>query len=343
MEINDLLISNETNQSEPHESGNLAVIGEDTSQSKISLQVLQNIYHEITGKSEDVSKSYEDPFQISLEDLIQLNLRIGQCCEQYNIKAANCSAKIFYLDDTNETFSSFERFQAFNAGTSSAVESILLTYNFMILLPKLEKPQCYSISIRIASRVAVERQFHNGMPFNVPKILRIMGQRTSVVTVKYVDYAVARSLLNTVDQWFQTTSQAHTSKIWLFITRRSHYLPLLARYFVGLVVAFLILISIDNFIIENASLNQYAKFSFCAFIGLFSAYRLAHHLGSSAEDSLDKWSQLSYLSLTAGDKKLIKSAQQNNKSSIATALFKFSFAILISLIAKIIVGLITTM
>jgi hypothetical protein len=241
MEIEKLLISNEKNQPEPQESGNLAVIGEETSsQSKISLQVLQNIYHEITGKSEDVSKSYEDPFQFSLEDLIQLNLRI------------------------------------------------------------------------------------------------------TVVTVKYVDYAVARNLLNTVDQWFQTIPQAHTSKAWLFITRRSHYLPLLARYFVGMIVAFLIFISIDNFITQNATFNQYAKFSFCALIGLFSAYRLAHHLGRSAEDSLDKWSQLSFISLTAGDKKLIDSAKKINSNSIATASFKFVFAILISLLAKIIVGLITT-
>jgi len=328
---------------EPEEqgSGNLAIIGEETSsQSKISLQVLQNIYHEITGKSEDVSKSYEDPFQISQEDLIQLNHRIMQSCEQYNIKAANCSVKIYYLNDTTETFSSFERFQAFNAGNSSAIESILLTYNFMILLPKIDKPQCYSLSVRIASPIAVESQFHSAMPFNLPKVLKIMGKRTAVVNVKYIDYAVARNLITTIDHWFQSVPKAEISKPWAFITRRSHFLPPVARYIVGIAVATLIFLSIENFINESATLTQYAKFSLCSLVGLFAAYRLAHHLGSSAEDSLDKWSPLAYLSLTAGDKKLIAQAERNNKGSIFKATLKFSSAILISLLAKVIVAMI---
>lgn len=322
-------------------SGDLAVIGEGTpNETKISLQLLQSIYHELTGKTEDVSKSYNDPIQILAADFEQLNHRVSQCCEQYNIKAENCSVKIYYVNDTQETFSSFDRFLSFNAGTTSAVESVLVTYNFMIILPKVEKPQSYSLSVRIASRVAIEHQMQEHMPFHMPKILRTMGSRTGVVTVKYIDYVVARNLLNTVDQWFEALPRANTTKLWKYITKRSHILPVAARYFVGAVVALLIFNSIDTVIPQDANLQQFAKFGLCSWVGLFAAYRLAHHLGSAAEDSLDRWSQLSYVSLTTGDKKLIAEATSANRNSVIAASIKFGLAILVSALSKLIVGLI---
>ena len=320
-------------------SGDLAVVGEGTpNESRVSLQVLQNIYHELTGKSEDVSKNYDDPFQTSLSDLEQLDYRIAQCCEQYNIRAANCSVKVFYVNDTQETFSSFERFSGFNAGTTSAVESVLIRYNFLIILPKVDKPQSYTLSVRMASRIAIEKQMRGNMPFRMPKILRTMGNRTAVVSVKYVDYSVARSLLNTVDHWLDGLPKASTPKVWKLVTARSHYLPLFSRYFVGAVVAFLIYGSADTFLPESSSLKDLGVYILWSFVGLFFAYKLADHIGNAAEDSLDNWSALSYLSLTAGDKNLINSAQNTNRVSTLLAVCKFGGALLVSLAAKIIVG-----
>ncbi len=324
-------------------SGDLAVVGEGTpNETRVSIQVLQGIYHELTGKTEDVSKSYSEPFQTSLSDFEQLNYRITQCCEQYNVKAENCSVKVFYVNDTQETFSSFERFAAFNIGTTSAVESVLVTYNLLIILPKADKPQSYTLSVRLASRIAVERQMRDQMPFHIPKVLRSMGNRTAVVNVKYVDYAVARSLLNTVDQWFDGLSKAETSRLWSYLTKRSHLLPIVSRYVVGGAVAYLIYSASGRFIPSEATLHHLAVFSLWAFVGIFAAYRLAHHLGSAAEDSLDRWSQLSYLSLTAGDRNLIREASKANKSNSIAAAVKFVGALLVSLAAKIVVSLIVT-
>ena len=166
----------------------MAVIGEGTAnRTSVSLQLLQNIYHELTGKTEDVSKSYNESFQIVHADFDQLHHRIAQCIEQYNIKANNCSVKVYYINDTQETFSSLDRFKHFNAGSSSSVESVLIMYNFLIILPKLNQPQSYTLSVRTASRISIEKRMHSEMPLfhGVPKILRTMGSRTAVVTVKY--------------------------------------------------------------------------------------------------------------------------------------------------------------
>ena len=326
------------NGAETGSSGDLAVIGEGTpNEAKISLQVLQGIYHELTGKTEDVSKSFDHAFKVQLGDFEQLNHRVTQCCEQYHIKAMNCSVKTFYINDTQDTFSSFERFTAFNAGSTSAIESVLVTYNFLIVVPKVEKPQSYSLSVRLASRCAVESQMRESMPFRMPKIFRTMGGRTGVVNVKYIDYSVARSLLNTVELWFDSLECTETSTFWKAITKRSHFIPLFTRYFAGTLIAFLIFTSVDMFIPADASLEQLAKFLLLAFVGLFAAYKLAHHLGTAAENSLDSWAPLSYISLTTGDKNLIRKADAENKKSIMLALGKFIVSLMVTLIAKVII------
>jgi hypothetical protein len=335
------MTSSKGNDITPGGAGDMAVIGEGTpNQTSVSLQIIQNIYHELTRKTEDVSKSYNASFQIVHADFDQLHHRITQVCEQYNIKASNCSVKVYYINDTQETFSSFERFKHFNAGSSSSVESVLIKYNFLILLPKLNQPQSYTLSIRTASRVSIEKKMRDDMPLGIPKILLLMGNRTAIVTVKYVDYVVARNLLNIVDEWLNTLPKAKTPKLWDYMRKRSGYLPFITCYIVGIVVAALVLISLPHFVPHTATSQQLATFLFCSAIGLFTAYKLAYHLGSAAEDSLDRWNEISYVNLTAGDKKEIDDAQSKNKNSLLAAAIKFMGALSVSVLAKIIIGFI---
>jgi hypothetical protein len=274
----------------PEGTGDLAVIGEDTAHPvSVSLQVLQGIYHELTGKSENVSKSYSSPFQVTASDLDQLNYRILQYCEQYHVTGTTTSIKVYYVDDTQDTFTSFEKFRHFNAGSASSTESVLLKYNFLIILPKLNKPQTYTLSIRIASRIAVEKRMRNETPFQIPQIIKVMGVRTAVVDVTYVDYVVARSMLGVVDQWFSSLPVSHQSAAWKQVIKRTHYIPVFLRYFAGLVVSVILYAAVPYVVTDSSPRAVIARASLVGFIGLFAAYRVAHHLGRSAENSLDCW------------------------------------------------------
>ena len=301
-------------------SGDIAVIGEGTPNStSISIQVLQGIYHELTGKIERVSKSYNQPFKVINTDLEQLHYRIQQAVEQYNVKAETHEFNIFYQNDTQDRFSSFERFKSFNAGSSSAVESVLFKYNFMVILPKTQQPQGYTLSIRIASPISIQEKMRNEM-FQLPKIIRLMGNRTAVVTVEYVDYMVSRNLLDNVDLWFQTLSTAKSSPAFDFIRKRSAYIPIMSRYIIGAFGVFLVFEAIPILLNADTRLHQFAYFSLSAFTGLFATYKLAGHLGSLAEDAIDRWNPIAYVKLTAGDKKQIEKAECSNKRTIYFAI-----------------------
>jgi hypothetical protein len=259
--------------------GDVAVIGEGTpNRMPVSLQVVQSIYHELTGKTEEVSKSYTESFKICQSDLEQLHIRIQQAYEQYNIKAETLEFRVFYQNDTQDRFTSFEKFRAFNSGSHSAVESVLFKYNFLVILPKTNQPQNYTLSVRVASPVAIDKKMREQW-FELPKVFKLMGGRTAVVTVEYVDYMVARNLVDIVDGWFKSLSTTRISSFMSFVRKRSGYLPLVCRYSIGAFVAFLIFEAIPLVLKPEATLQQFAVFLMASFVSLFSSYKLAGHLG----------------------------------------------------------------
>jgi hypothetical protein len=316
--------------------GDSIIFGDGTpDQFQISIQGLQGIYHELTGKSEEISKNYKEPYRIEFNDIVQLNHQITQICEQYQIRASNFSATVFYVNDTKEQFSSFERFQIFNAGSSSPVESILLTYDFLILLPQVNKPQTYKLEVRLASQVAVQNKMRSDM-FNIPKVIRIMGgTRTAMVSITYVDYAVARNVLHTVDEWFKSLKRDTDGAFWLFLQRHSDYIPLLMRYAAALAASIVIVDYSGHFLSQKSTLKDLGVYVVVSLTSLFAVYKLAHHMGSAAEDSVDGWSQLGWLCLTEGDKREVEAARARAKSSKLWACIKAAGALSMSIVSKV--------
>jgi hypothetical protein len=327
--------------SENGSSGDVAVIGE-TSQSVVSLQTLQGIYNELTGKSEAVSKSYNKPIQIDFANIEQLDRKITQVCEQYNIVSSNCSATIFYVDDTREQFSSFDRFRLHNTGSASPVESVLLKYNFLVLLPKTKKPQPYTVSIRLASRVAIVKKMLSDFYGPPPQIFRLMGNRIAVVEIEYIDYLVARNFLNLIDEWFKVLPTAKESKIFRFLQSNSHQIPKIARFCTAMIVGFIILKLLPKYVSsELVDLLSFGSFLGYSLLVVYAATTLAGWAAQFIESSVDSYTELSYLKLTNGDEIEIVDATSNNRDSIIKAVLAFLFTIFISVLTNIISNYLT--
>ncbi|MBW8307947.1 MAG: hypothetical protein K0M56_00015 [Kaistella sp.] len=323
-------------------SGDVAVIGESSNAKAISLQTLQGIYNELTGKSEEVGKSYTKPIQVNFSDVEQLNHKISQACEQYNVVSSICTVTVYYIDDTRDRFSSFDRFRLHNTGCTSPVESILLKYNFLVLLPKTKQPQTYSISIRLASRVAVMRRMQGDFYGPPPQIFRMMGNRTAVVEVEYVDYMVARTLLNVVDEWFKGVPTASELKWLNWLRYRSHHVPRLAKFFTGVIVGLIMIALFPTFIPSGSTdLLKYGLFSAWAMLGAFTAYKLAGFFSVLIENSIDEWTELSYVSITKGDELEIKKAQGKNRFAVTKGVIGFFLTVSISVVTKIISNVLT--
>ena len=173
----------------------------------VSMQMVQDVYNEITGKTENISKSYRLHHKTSLVDLEQLNIKIHQLYEQYNIIEDNCNVTLYHVDDCKEVFSSFERFKLGDKSSLSSVGNIRLQYNFLILLPKTNRPQPYKIEVDIHSRAAIKQKAskEHGM---ARRIMHIVASRTAILEIEYIDYTVARNFRTAIDSWFNGLEQS---------------------------------------------------------------------------------------------------------------------------------------
>jgi hypothetical protein len=96
----------------------------------VTMQQLQQIYAEFTGKLESLSKYYDDPIHLTFDDIEQLHQKILQTWEQYQLVSSSCSFTIYYLKNTKDQFTSFERMKLQIGSGAEPVESIFVKYNF---------------------------------------------------------------------------------------------------------------------------------------------------------------------------------------------------------------------
>lgn len=145
----------------------------------VSMQAVQHIYNEITGRTEELSRTYTINHCVSFDDICQLNIKICQLYEQYNIVSKNCSVTIYHVDDQKQVFSSFERFELYDRTTLSPVENIRIEYKFLIVLPKIQKPQSYEIEINIHSRAAIVQRAKRERTLSSGILLGMFAEKNS--------------------------------------------------------------------------------------------------------------------------------------------------------------------
>lgn len=282
----------------------------------VSFQVLQNIYNEITGKREELEKSYRNPFQLTYDDLEQLNIKINQMYEQYNIKSSNCSVSVIYNKDTKETFSSFERFKLINVKSLSETERIVINYNFLVILPKICRPQSYEIEIGLVSKISMSKSMPSPIRSRLG-LLKFMLGTTAHVSIKYVDYLVARNFQDVIDEFIKGLKSSKQNSVLKFIIEKSQWVPTLTKYGMSILFLYLITSTISNYIPpESTDLNYFGIFILTTLFILFCAYRVGFSLGRVVEDSLDEYQDISYICLTRGDENLIEEIINNNKKKI---------------------------
>ncbi|WP_124982269.1 hypothetical protein [Ralstonia solanacearum] len=305
-----------------------------------SLQVWQDIWYRLTGKVEEVSRCWSDPFQVRLNHLQTLHKRLEQTCEQYVLQGANVLIIVFYADDHSEKFTSWQRFNTHVSSNFVPVESIHITYNFLVTPPKAQAPQAYSISLRVASRVSVIKKLRGElfMFARIPLIVRQIGCQTAEARVKYADYVIARTMLHTIDEWTKSLPRASESTTLRWIRQRSHAIPAIFRYAFAVACIAASMEAIPLVFEQGATIPRLAYFLIVAFGGISAGYKIGHHLGRRVEDALDMYCALSYVELNDGDIKVISEAEARNRKSLFVSGCGTVVTLFLSILSKFCAG-----
>lgn len=257
----------------------------------ISMKTFQYVYNQITDKTEKLVQILKNNHEIHFADINQLNTKIFQLYEQYHIVSDSCAITIFHVDDCKEQFSSFERFEKYDSSNTSPIENIRLEYNFLIILPKTQKPQPYKITIDLASRMAFRKKAYGGGAMH--RFMIFMSTRTGNVEIEFVDYTVARTFKTAIDQWYEAVKQEKNSKYIEILQNISEYFPALFKILTSLFVLSVIFYNREALISTSSTLDVLFSLSLVSFGTVYISGLVAAKLGQLFGDAIDSHQTIS--------------------------------------------------
>lgn len=156
-------------------------------------KLAQALYNTVTGKTESLSRSYSDNYEVHNESIVQLYNKMVQTYAQWEVISRNENITIFHIDNSKQVFSSIDRFQGYDKSSTSPVENIVITFNVLLGLSNVEKPQPYKISINITSKIAAK---HKAKSNNSTRLLyRLFKGQIITIQIEHIDSIVAKNML----------------------------------------------------------------------------------------------------------------------------------------------------
>ncbi|WP_394672577.1 hypothetical protein [Limnobacter sp.] len=314
--------------------GNIEVIKIGEASAPVSLKTYQDIYHQVTGRTEQIKKRYSENLLVEFSEIEQLHHKIKQLCDVHNIVASNEVVSVFHEKERKEQFTSFERFRAYNSNTASPTVTLVLKYNFSIIPAGRERPQEYAVTVRLTSRVAMLEQVEREAPsFVRPHLVGIVALNTAEVTVDYSDYVIARGFLEAVDEWVGGCRKTPPIN-WLNVLRRwSHFAPGISKLIAGGLLAWFALQSIPAHFSATATTEVGARFFVVYGSGALILVPLMGAIGGMIEEAIDSYPILSYLKLNKGDSNLIEQFSERKRSVFIKLFFSAVASIALGIVS----------
>jgi hypothetical protein len=258
-----------------------------------------------------------------------------QLCDVHEIVASNEIVAVFHEKERKEQFTSFERFHAYNSNTASPTVSVVLKYNFSILLPGLTRPQEYAVTIRLSSRVAIMRQLQEETPLFIRgRIYGFMTGHTAEVKVEYADYVIARAFLEAFDEWIKGCYKSPGRKSARWLQRHSHTLPQIGRVSIGIATIYFALSALPSLIVDKTTTEELLRFAIVFVGGFHILMWLAWSTFKTLEETIDSYTEISYLDLNRGDKNLIEEFWRSNWCVYVKAGLSIFGALLIGVVSN---------
>ena len=306
----------------------------DANQDTVSLKTYQDIYHQITGMTEEIRKRYKDSTFIEKSDIKQLHIKITQLFDVHNVIASNETIIVYYDKDRKDQFTSFEKFETFNSSSNSPVTNLVFKYNVSIIPAKLKQPQEYTITIRLTSRIAQVKELREDAPTLVHgPLASLLVRETAEIRIEYVDYIIARGFLEAFDEWMSGTKKVNESKFVSLSKRYSHFIPAIGKLVIAFLYGIFIYLSIDNILGPQPNIPTLAKFLIISLVAFYLAVSFSRFVLSSIERSIDSQCNLSWIKLTKGDENLIAEEESRKSRNIWVLLFNSSITIILGVVS----------
>lgn len=304
----------------------------DKKETKLTFQEYQSFYSELTKKNEKLRKLHNKKFELSKNNIAHLKTLIDDTLRQYQVLSMNSNVVVNYVDNMQNTYSTIENFLTIDT-YSKATEQLIVTYDILINVPNINKKQNYKIIITVISDLMTYEKDKKNIPI---ELLDIIDKFNIDIKIEYVDYTIAKSLLNVINDWVDDISEKDSKLLIIlekFKSLFSYSIKMLILIFTFLLIYHYVPVYIKT---NTVDLQIFAKFSLIGLFILFISGKLASFLGTTTKIALTSLRNISSINITEEDKKVIRQFNKQIKFKIMYFIFTVSLTIFYGIISSII-------
>lgn len=178
---------------------------------------VQALYHAATGKTENLSREFDGNVIIKGRDIERLYDIIIDQLRLYKIVAGPTVTVV--VKNTNKkstTYSSWERFSCLMTSGSDVTSEVILRFEFIISVPNTCIDQRCIINVGLDSSLPLlcKRDEDSSDAESLGFILFMKKKWRSVsVSIDFVDFLIAKSFVNIVEEWFSSLEKTPENKL----------------------------------------------------------------------------------------------------------------------------------
>lgn len=191
---------------------------------KVPVAAYQAIYHHLTSKVEKLQLRYTDAYEIEVSDIVQLHERLDQVTRQYPVQQKSSECSITLYKNEKLQCSSIEKFKTLNFLNNKPTDSISYKFDFFTVLP-VEIDSANDIVQRFKINAIIDQDLVEISDDGLPYFIKNMASGDNIrVVIEYSDYAVARTLQATVDEWVESLKSRKIPSVYNFTQKHSDFI-----------------------------------------------------------------------------------------------------------------------
>jgi len=185
---------------------------------------LQAIYHAVTGKTESLAKELKGNVIVTSADIDRLyGMLLDQLGIHEKVIDPTVTVVVKQANEKSVTYSSWERYKKLLLNNHEITSEISLKLEFVIQLPETPQHQRCIVNVNLDSALPViseKKAFSDMEPLGMFIFFR-REWPTVDLSIDFVDFLVAKSFVNVVEEWFGTLQHTPQKKFNNFLLR--HY------------------------------------------------------------------------------------------------------------------------
>lgn len=310
----------------------------------------KSFYYLLKATPDSVTKVFNKDAIINVSNICELNQRVvTKVRNHFEEKGFYVSVHVSFSNKKSIDFGSWYEFENRQWHESEKIVSVVITWSFLLKLPKYDFPQEHSLMVKMSSSLKPGEMLNLIFSGNIEDVEEIEHNFFPIVArVDFIDRDLGDEFINIVNTWVEglELNSNKKSKIASFLCKNKMKVVLLTKNFFSVILLGLgiILFNIEILKINVPTIGELTVTSFLSIFNLVFAFVVIFLLSKSISkffargilDNLDDFGKVHTFDITKGDRNEQKILKEANKKNISLIIAKSSLNVFLNILCGVI-------